>query len=472
MIASKLFPAVLAAVVIVGWSHAAQAQTWAAGRTTPSLAEIVAIDATGEQGWPYGTEDVAGDGPTFMQQEQSLDIRTAYAVTDATDFWVRVYVSDAANAGGNIIVYVFVDADQNAGTGGGADATQVDPALVGDPTSGGYDYIIAIQGNEALSLYQWGGNAFNAIMPLPMNAAGEAGTDLDPILVGNDQHGYLQAQVPFGDIGLTAACDANLFIRSTNTTPMSPSDINAGESAQACVPVDANSNNVPDFIDNQCTSDAQCPANGLCINGNCVVTAVCGTDADCAMGETCQQGICVATGGGNCTTDAECNGLLCVNGMCVPCDTNADCGTGRSCAADGRCVTGTSMPGTATPPAAMCNDAQDCPGANNDCVNGRCLDQCTSDDQCASRACINGHCAPPCDSDDDCRPPDHGVCINDHCVWEDVQGGACACEAVESSGGTAAGSAVAFMAALAMARRRRRAVRATRGARSPADLVR
>jgi hypothetical protein len=153
VIPSRLLPAVLAAVVIVGWSHAAHAQTWAAGRTTPSLAEIVAIDATGEQGWPYGSEDVAGDGATFMQQEQSLDIRTAYAVTDAMDFWVRVYVSDTAAAGGNIIVYVFVDADMNAGTGGGADATQVDAALVGDPTPGGYEYIIAIQGNGSLSLY-------------------------------------------------------------------------------------------------------------------------------------------------------------------------------------------------------------------------------------------------------------------------------------------------------------------------------
>lgn len=55
-------------------ASSARAQTWAEARTTPVLGEIVAIDATGEAGWLYGFEDLAGDGETFKQQEKSIDI--------------------------------------------------------------------------------------------------------------------------------------------------------------------------------------------------------------------------------------------------------------------------------------------------------------------------------------------------------------------------------------------------------------
>src|SRR5687767_14554534 len=70
----------------------ARAQTWSAPRDTPTLSELVAVDATGETRWPFGTEDVAGDGAMFGVAEQSVDLRDAYATTDDARLWLRAYV--------------------------------------------------------------------------------------------------------------------------------------------------------------------------------------------------------------------------------------------------------------------------------------------------------------------------------------------------------------------------------------------
>jgi len=95
----------------------AQAATWIAGRTTPNVKELVTVDETGEDLWLYGSEDIAGDGETFNPPEPNLDIRTAYATSDASRFWARTYVSDANAPGANVLVFVFIDADNNATTG-------------------------------------------------------------------------------------------------------------------------------------------------------------------------------------------------------------------------------------------------------------------------------------------------------------------------------------------------------------------
>jgi hypothetical protein len=78
----------LSAFALMTWSASAHAQnTWVDNRTTPTLDEIVAVDKTGEPNWLYGFEDLVGDGETFAQQEQSIDIRTAYAAADNSRFW-------------------------------------------------------------------------------------------------------------------------------------------------------------------------------------------------------------------------------------------------------------------------------------------------------------------------------------------------------------------------------------------------
>jgi hypothetical protein len=325
-------------------AHAQAGNTWVDGRTVPILGELVAVDATGEPGWPYGAEDIEGDGlDSFRPPEQSLDIRTAYAATDASSFWTRVYVSNPNGVGGNIIVYVFIDSDEDAATGGGADATEIHQALTTDPSAGGYDYVIALRGNGSLdAVYEWRQDAFVAVSPLPAEARGEAGSDLDPIDVST--RGYVQAVVPALAVGLTADCRARLFFRSINTSAATTaSDINVGE-ASPCRPVDLDNDGIPDIlVPPECGRDAECPGGGVCIDGRCVLATPCITDADCTTEEACaDDGRCVARPGGSCASTADCGDLVCLSEQCMPCTTaGAVCGAERTCAPDGRCVTGT-----------------------------------------------------------------------------------------------------------------------------------
>jgi Cys-rich repeat protein len=337
------------AMTVAIWHSPAAAQvtqTWSGGRTTPTLGELIAVDATGETGWPYGAEDIEGDGlGTFRPAEQSLDIRTAYATADASAFWLRVYVSDENGVGGSVTIYAFIDADEDPTTGGGAAATDIDPALDSDPTSGGYEYVIAIRGNGTLdALYEWqASGTFRAVNPLPAGADAEASQDDDPIAIGAAQHGYAQASVPLSAVGLTSDCAADIFVRSVNdSASTTASDLNVA-SAASCVPVDVNADGIPDtVVPPECTSDAQCPAGGVCASGSCVIAAQCQTDADCAADEQCTQGVCVAVAQGTCSTTADCGALVCVSGQCQPCTASgATCGAGQICAPDGRCVTGT-----------------------------------------------------------------------------------------------------------------------------------
>ncbi len=321
----------------------ASAQTWVAGRTTPSLPEVFAIDATGESGWLYGQEDVAGDGlDNFKQQEQSIDIRTAYAATDAQRFWVRIYVSDPNNAGGNVTAYVFIDSDQTTSTGGTAEAPEIDAKFSSDSSPGGYEYVVGISGSGAISdVWEWSATQgqYQTKQVTPAQANAETGNDLDPIRINGNDHGYLQASVDLGEVGLTQACLANLYVRTTNdTAALGAGDLEVGQ-VGSCVPADGNGDGVPDPVvpPTGCTDSSECPNGGICSGGKCVLTAACTDNAQCAADEQCDNGRCVAVPGGACTDATECNGLVCDNGQCVTCTGDAQCGSGI-CGPDGRCT--------------------------------------------------------------------------------------------------------------------------------------
>jgi hypothetical protein len=335
-----LLPAALA------FPRAAAAATWVDMRTTPSLTELVTIDATGEQGWLYGAEDIAGDGvDSFKQQEQSIDIRTAYATTDTSRLWVRVYVSELNAIGGNVTVYVFIDADRSTATGGTAAAPEIDAKFTMDSSPGGYDYAIGIRGNGSISgVWTWDGaqSKYIGASPAAGTATAEVGKDIDPIQINSAAHGYAQAMVDLALVGLTPACLANFYIRSSNeTAALGKGDLEVGQVAP-CIPADQNGDGIPDVIipEGPCTSDDQCPANGLCIEGKCVIPVPCVDDMDCNTNEQCsQESICVAIPGGMCTANPECGDLVCKGGTCSPCTVGGtDCGAGRRCAPDGRCV--------------------------------------------------------------------------------------------------------------------------------------
>ena len=123
----------LGAAIFTLSSSALAAPTWTNNRTTPHLGQLFALDFTGESVWFWGAEDVLGDGiTTFTIAEQALDLRTAYASTNATQLWTRVYVSNAAAADTTFSVFVFVDADRNTATGGGTNATALNPAFTSE----------------------------------------------------------------------------------------------------------------------------------------------------------------------------------------------------------------------------------------------------------------------------------------------------------------------------------------------------
>jgi hypothetical protein len=305
----------------------------------------VAVDRTGEPNWLYGAEDIAGDGATFMQQEQSVDIRTAYASTDADRFWARVYVSDPNQAGGNVIVFVFVDSDRLTSTGGSAAAMEIDPQFDTDPSPGGYDHVLEIGGNGEIAVWDWQMTQFVRAVPPANQATAEIGQDVDPIQLNSDVHGYLQGSVVHALLDLTSACNANLFFRSVQTGGMTVSDLDVG-AVGPCAPADADGDGVPDVAvpPAGCTSDDQCPGGGICVNGECMVPEPCVDAGDCGPDETCTNGVCTPLPGGPCDNDADCGDLVCRDGTCQPCTPGSDeCGSGRECGADGRCVGGVTL---------------------------------------------------------------------------------------------------------------------------------
>lgn len=339
----------LAALLLGGLApQSAAAQTWVGMRTTPRLNEAVAIDKTGEQYWIYGAEDVAGDGLNFEQPEQAIDVRTAYAATDAQRFWARVYVSDPNAASAQVTVYVFIDADRNMATGGTAAAAEIDARFTTDTSPGGYEHVIGVRGNGTIAqIWTWdqAQTAYVGVTPMPNQATAETGQDIDPILINSARNGYLQAMVDISLVGLSSTCDANLYFRSvSDDAALGEGDLDVGEAA-ACQPPDANGDDVPDVVvpPGGCTVNDECPGDGICKDGDCVIGVPCVDDSDCSTDRLCStDGFCVPRPSGDCSTNADCGDLVCTSGQCGACSLGgSECGPGRVCAPTGQCYADT-----------------------------------------------------------------------------------------------------------------------------------
>jgi hypothetical protein len=180
--------------------------------------------------------------------------------------------------------------------------------------------------------------------PTATQAAAETGQDGDPIQINGIAHGYLQGIVDLDLVGLTQACNANLFVRSVNTSGAGDGDLEVGKLAP-CVPADSNGDDVPDIVvpPTGCTADNQCPAGGICVNGECIVAIPCLDDADCDPADFCSpDGTCIPDPGAGCTTNADCGDLVCFDGTCSSCTLAPDlCGAGLRCAPTGSCVVDT-----------------------------------------------------------------------------------------------------------------------------------
>jgi len=321
-----------------------QAQSWSIDRNRPALWEIVSLDATGETGWPYGEEDVADDGfDQFNTEEAGVDLRSVYADADADRFWMRAYVALDSTPPASTVAFLFIDTDARETTGGTAAATEIWADFDDDPTDGGYERAIGFSGDGTLvGVWRW--NVQNSNWTTQPNQADEVnvevGIDRDPILIAGARHGYLQVDVDHEITQLTASCDASLFVRLWNDDTPDNSFGDDEPDASACR-VAIGTNGDPEVLDTTgCTSDDDCPAVGICYNGRCYFTYSCTADADCRSGEACVDGACVQVVDTRCQDNADCDGLICDSGTCVPCSDSGEhaCDDGSLCTPGGSCV--------------------------------------------------------------------------------------------------------------------------------------
>jgi Cys-rich repeat protein len=122
-----------------------------------------------------------------------------------------------------------------------------------------------------------------------------------------------------------------------------------------------------------CTSNAQCAAGNVCIDGTCRVssTPACTNDTQCTSGQICVSGRCTPREN-TCTFNNQCGaGRLCVNNECrVGCGGSVTCPTGQEC------VTTTSGSYCRDQTTAACMRDTDC-GAGRRCLNATCYQACT-----------------------------------------------------------------------------------------------
>jgi hypothetical protein len=322
------------------------AQSWSLSRTRPSLFEIVAVDRTDAALWPFGQEDIAGDGlATVKPDEAAVDLRSLYADARAQRLWLRAYVAAKVAPDASALTFFFIDSDARAGTGGKASDTKLWPSLSADPSLGGYERAIALRGDGTLTgVYIWDtdkrqwieqSNPARLVTP-------ESGVDRDPLRLVGDEHGYVQVQLDLDTAGLDEACAANLFVRTWNDD--SSGKRSFGDAldvlAVSCRPR-LNAFGDPVILQSDvCTSDASCPAAGRCRDGVCLFGYECSADAACRSGEHCTSQVCVRVGDEDCDKTSDCDGLVCAASRCAACsDTGARaCESGRVCAPDGTCL--------------------------------------------------------------------------------------------------------------------------------------
>lgn len=182
-------------------------------------------------------------------------------------------------------------------------------------------------------------------------------------------------------------------------------------------------------LGDDCTIDADCPANVNCIDAKCGGAGACTPDNNAASGtglsDQCDRySICVSNmcdtrvpNGLPCNDQQQCASDICQNGVCSDgsCSSDSDCPF--QCA-NGRCV-------------GFCSTDSDCPDGLGCAGNGRCGDVGAScfpnvfspdnagvSDQCASTlTCIDGGCVTPGPNDQGGRCASTRDCDRDlHCI--------------------------------------------------------
>lgn len=338
-----LAPLLALAAAITSVPGSAHAQTWTESRTEPRLWQITSLDRTGEPGWPYGAEDVAGDGlAVFSPDEGATDVRSVYADADGERLWLRAYVAATDRPTASLSTYFFIDTDGRGDTGGPADGDVLEPSLGDDPTRRGYERALGVRG-DGTSPLAWEWNAQQrAWVPLaikPADVRAEAGRARDPLSIGVVEHGYVQVDTLHAISGLDASCGGTIFVRTRNLAA-APRAFGDDDRAALCrVPSDVYGDPVV-LRDSTCRTDAECPANGRCRSGVCLFAYECSTARDCPPGSRCTVNRCERVETQPCSASRDCNGLVCEGGACVACSEVGAraCGAGLVCSPNGACV--------------------------------------------------------------------------------------------------------------------------------------
>lgn len=161
----------------------------------------------------------------------------------------------------------------------------------------------------------------------------------------------------------------------------------------------------------ECTADADCVGGRLCVDGECRAPEdTCQFNLDCGPGRLCVDARCVAgCADGACPTGQHCEDSVCVDDAPTACVNDEQCGAGRVCI-DGECRD-------------SCSTSADC-GEGRYCDDDVCrIDDrprpfCESDDDCMDgRRCVDGVCRTPCTNDEMCARFDVAftICLADYC---------------------------------------------------------
>lgn len=336
---------VAAALLITSTAHA---QTWSLKRQRPSLFEIIAVDRTAESGWPFGQEDIAGDGVTTTEaDEAAVDLRSVYADARAKKLWLRAYVSATKTPTANSLAFFFIDSDADPDTGGSASDSQIFAAFKDDKVSTpkGYERAVEIRGDgTVVALFAWDNDKLRWTQQsdaMAMMVMAESGVARDPLRLAGDDHGYFQAELDLSVASVDDACDGTIFVRTWRDGDDKRKFGDLADAGSADCHAHLNRFGDPDLLhSDDCVSDATCPAQGKCSQGTCLFGYECSSDDACQTGQHCQSNVCVRALDRDCTYSADCDSLVCSDKRCVPCTNSGStaCEASLVCSPNGSCL--------------------------------------------------------------------------------------------------------------------------------------
>ena len=149
----------------------------------------------------------------------------------------------------------------------------------------------------------------------------------------------------------------------------------------------------------------ECADGEACFGGACLVIGCDSPDVDCPEGYECVDDVCYE----RCMEQADCDGLACMNGYCMPCTADYQCDSGSICVG-GACA----LPCSEDP--SLCSADQTC-----DPETGRCSSGCTSDSMCGEHQICDwdtGQCIPEeCSQSGETAECEEGhICLQHRCV--------------------------------------------------------